>query len=99
MPVDDDEERLVHEVIAEDAARGRGVRDEWAQHVGWHRKEDVWGGGLRGKSDTIKDPRMVTTDSSTQTQTHAKRLVVVLALWGVLWVVIRNWKGKKHRSS
>jgi hypothetical protein len=44
---DDDEERLVREVIAESPVEGVGIRDEWAQKVGWHRKEDV-AAGLRG---------------------------------------------------
>jgi hypothetical protein len=39
--VDDDEERLVREVLAENPVEERGVRDEWKDRVGWHRKEDV----------------------------------------------------------
>ena len=39
--VDDDEELLVREVIAENPVEERGVRDEWAGKVGWHDKVDV----------------------------------------------------------
>ena len=39
--IDDDEEQLVRQVLAENPAEERGVRDEWAGQVGWHRKEDV----------------------------------------------------------
>jgi hypothetical protein len=40
-----DEEALVREVIAENPEKERGVRDEWAHQVGWHRKEDIFLGG------------------------------------------------------
>jgi len=39
--IDDDEEQLVRQVLAENPVEERGVRDEWQQQVGWHRKEDV----------------------------------------------------------
>jgi hypothetical protein len=39
-PTDDDEEKLVQQVLAENPPEDRGKRDEWANHVGWHRKED-----------------------------------------------------------
>ena len=39
-PTDDDEEKLVQQVLAENPPEDRGERDEWAKHVGWHRKED-----------------------------------------------------------
>mmetsp|Transcript_6712 Transcript_6712/g.14671 ORF Transcript_6712/g.14671 Transcript_6712/m.14671 type:complete len:177 (-) Transcript_6712:61-591(-) len=38
---DDDEERLVQQVLEENPPEERGERDEWAAHVGWHRKEDT----------------------------------------------------------
>lgn len=38
---DDDEEALVQQVLAENPVDERGVRDEWVQQVGWHRKEHV----------------------------------------------------------
>ncbi|GAX20376.1 hypothetical protein FisN_9Hu088 [Fistulifera solaris] len=37
----DDEEELVRQVLKESPVEKRGVRDEWSQHVGWHRQEDV----------------------------------------------------------
>lgn len=51
--VNDDEEKLVREVIEENPVEDVGVRAEWVQKVGWNRKEDVFGssraGGLRGR--------------------------------------------------
>jgi hypothetical protein len=49
----DDGAALVQEIIQENPPEDRGERDEWAQRVGWHRKEDVLllgggRGGLRG---------------------------------------------------
>lgn len=44
---DDDVEKLVQQVLAENPVEDRGVREEWNEHVGWHRKEDV-SSGLRG---------------------------------------------------
>jgi hypothetical protein len=38
---EDDEEILVRQVIAESPLVEVGVRDEWNQKVGWHRKENV----------------------------------------------------------
>ena len=39
--VDDDGERLVQQILAENPPDERGERDEWAAHVGWHRREDT----------------------------------------------------------
>lgn len=49
---DDDGEELVAQVISENAAEEQGIREEWAEHVGWHRKEDIFGsrGRLRGSA-------------------------------------------------
>ena len=38
---DDFEESLVHEVIEENPPEEPGVRSEWGDHAGWHRKEYV----------------------------------------------------------
>ena len=35
----DDGAALINEVIEENPPRERGERDEWSEHVGWHRKE------------------------------------------------------------
>lgn len=45
----DDAEALVKEVLAENPPEDRGVREEWNHQVGWHRKENIYG-GLRGKN-------------------------------------------------
>lgn len=48
--VDDEEEKLiVQQVLAENPPEDRGERDEWANHVGWHRKEDI--GVVNAKED------------------------------------------------
>lgn len=45
----DDTEALIREVLAENPPEERGVREEWSRQVGWHRKENIYG-GLRGKN-------------------------------------------------
>jgi hypothetical protein len=37
----DDGEAIAREVLKEDADHDRGVRQEWAAHEGWHRREDT----------------------------------------------------------
>lgn len=37
----DDGEALVQQVLNENPAKDQGVRDEWKDQVGWHRKEDI----------------------------------------------------------
>jgi hypothetical protein len=56
-PPDDDEEKLVQQVLAENPPEDRGERDEWANHVGWHRIEDSGVGVVNLKEDihTKKD--------------------------------------------
>ena len=50
---DDFEESVVRAVLEENPVREQGVRDEWEDHVGWHRKEDVYLRG--GRSHDIPD--------------------------------------------
>lgn len=40
-------EKLVQQVIVENPVEEKGERDEWADHVGWHRTEDIHGVGGR----------------------------------------------------
>lgn len=40
--VDDGIDELVREVILENPPEERGVRPEWKEQVGWHRKEDMY---------------------------------------------------------
>ena len=40
--VDDGIDELVREVIQENPPEERGVRPEWKEQVGWHRKEDMY---------------------------------------------------------
>mmetsp|Transcript_19980 Transcript_19980/g.62617 ORF Transcript_19980/g.62617 Transcript_19980/m.62617 type:complete len:153 (+) Transcript_19980:331-789(+) len=41
----DDGERIAEEVLREDKDHAeKGEREEWAAHVGWHRREDVFAG-------------------------------------------------------
>jgi len=61
QPVDDDEEALVRQVLAENPVEERGVRDEWEGKVGWHRKEDVL--GLRGARKKVETPKVPQIES------------------------------------
>ena len=38
---DDDHRELVREVIEENPPRAQGIRPEWGERVGWHRKEHI----------------------------------------------------------
>lgn len=40
---------LVREVIEENPPVEQGIRPEWAEHVGWHRKENIF--NLRGREN------------------------------------------------
>ena len=40
--VEDDEESLVRQVIAENPMEDAGVREEWKQQIGWHQKENIF---------------------------------------------------------
>ena len=63
-----DEEELVREVLAENPVEERGVRDEWVDHVGWNRKENIHvrheartapllrGSGTQSHAAAIKEP-------------------------------------------
>ena len=79
--VDDDEEQLVRQVIAENPVQERGVRDEWAERVGWHRREDVLllhaaadGGGLRGRGATVRQAAAAPQHPSQQRQQRDARI-------------------------
>ena len=57
---DDDEEKLVKQVIEENPVADVGIRDEWVQKIGWHRKENLLpihrvneGHLLRGGSNSV----------------------------------------------
>lgn len=39
-----EEERIVQEVLRDFPPEDRGLRSEWHEHVGWHRKENLRGG-------------------------------------------------------
>mmetsp|Transcript_2176 Transcript_2176/g.4015 ORF Transcript_2176/g.4015 Transcript_2176/m.4015 type:complete len:133 (-) Transcript_2176:138-536(-) len=38
---EEEEERLVQEVLKEFPPEEKGEREEWNRHVGWHRQEDI----------------------------------------------------------
>lgn len=42
QPQEDDGDVLVQQVIAENSIPEAGVREEWGQKIGWHRKENIF---------------------------------------------------------
>lgn len=56
-----DEEELVRQVLEENPVEERGTRDEWAQHVGWHHREDVH--SLRSREHLIDTTSNITINS------------------------------------
>jgi len=72
--IDDDEEKLVREVIAENPVEEKGERSEWSEHIGWHRKEDIFSPNdkpllrRREKSGAVTAP----LDISDGTKAHRK---------------------------
>lgn len=71
---DDDEERLVREVIAENPVEDVGVREEWVKKVGWHRKEGV---GLRGRIQQLAHTIDRGKHSSSQPDSNSRENGVV----------------------
>ena len=61
----DDGAALVQQVIEENPPEDVGVREEWAAHVGWHRREDV---ALRGGQKDHLRPQ-----KQRQRQQHGKQ--------------------------
>lgn len=49
MASNDEVDDLVLEVIKENPPEEQGLRPEWENHVGWHRKENIF--NLRGHED------------------------------------------------
>ncbi len=49
MASNDELDDLVREVIEENPPEEQGIRPEWAEHVGWHRKENIF--NLRGRKE------------------------------------------------
>mmetsp|Transcript_14402 Transcript_14402/g.30704 ORF Transcript_14402/g.30704 Transcript_14402/m.30704 type:complete len:187 (+) Transcript_14402:116-676(+) len=66
----DFEESLVQAVLEENPPEERGIRDEWKEHVGWHRKENIFlRGGGGGDSVAEKKRKMqheIASDSKIQ---------------------------------
>ena len=70
----DDGAALVNEVIKEYPAQDRGEREEWAAHVGWHRKENIRQ-KLRG-TNINKRQWEQSTNSSSLNEDHTKTTLV-----------------------
>jgi len=49
MASNDELDDIVREVIEENPPEEQGIRPEWQNHVGWHRKENIF--NLRGRED------------------------------------------------
>ncbi len=63
MASNDELDDLVREVIEENPPEEQGVRPEWAEHVGWHRKENIF--NLRGRENE--------KDAASEIQNHPAR--------------------------
>jgi hypothetical protein len=103
--VDDEEEKLVQEVIAENPVEERGVRNEWIEKVGWHRKEVVRLGHPSKKTMPLSEqnnnphptyPGAVATDLRFGTSFWG--IIIILTLISVAWRLWRTLKQKKQRS-
>ena len=77
---DDFEESLVRQVIEENPPEEQGVRPEWEQHAGWHRKEYV---GLRGAEHKQSDANL--GNASVEPTTDAEKNAVTF-MGNKLWV-------------
>ncbi len=68
MAQDDFEESLVQAVLEENPPEERGIREEWKDHVGWHRKENIFlrggGGGDRVSEGRRQMQHKIISDSS-----------------------------------
>eukprot|EP00984_Skeletonema_dohrnii_P026525 scaffold15880_cov113-Skeletonema_dohrnii-CCMP3373.AAC.9 len=53
MASNDELDDIVREVIEENPPEEQGIRPEWQNHVGWHRKENIF--NLRGREDKDAD--------------------------------------------
>lgn len=100
--MDDDGEKLVQEVIAENPVEEKGEREEWALHFGIGRKEDIHvaAGGLRIPSKPA--PTGETNLKQGIVEAHSPYSVPVLAFLavslaciGVRWRHIRG-KSRTH---
>jgi hypothetical protein len=108
-PTDDDEEKLVQQVLAENPPEDRGERDEWAKHVGWHRKEDSGVGIVNPnppKAVTLTNPPKKIEDvskslrgGSRSNEKHgfdASDLLLVLIGIGCVFSALRAMMRKRH---
>jgi hypothetical protein len=43
ITTNDDGEALVQQILDENPSEEAGVREEWKDHIGWHRQEDIRG--------------------------------------------------------
>ena len=92
MPPVVDEEELVREVLEDNPAEDRGVRDEWAAHIGWHRKEDVRGPThIRGATE-IQSKTQVRL--STLTKSEKWILALCLCLLASIALLSRRTRGR-----
>jgi len=108
--IDDDEEKLVRQVLAENPVEERGVRDEWAGKVGWGRKEDVLGlrGGVKRNekkvdlADVLLDKNEGVAKEDTPTQEMAQKGALWVVFFGVVLFAIRfvgvHSRKKERRS-
>lgn len=105
---DDDEEKLVREVIAENPVQERGVRSEWDAQVGWHRKENIRGRlgdpakkhttHLLRTNDRAEKEMMDDDQDSGNAALHLVAFLGIIVAFATAWNMLRIFKKKKHRS-
>jgi len=52
----DDGEELVQQILKENPPEEIGLREEWKDHVGWHRTEDIHSVNVRGRQQERSVP-------------------------------------------
>mmetsp|Transcript_15557 Transcript_15557/g.32868 ORF Transcript_15557/g.32868 Transcript_15557/m.32868 type:complete len:133 (+) Transcript_15557:120-518(+) len=69
---DDFEESLVRAVIEENPPEEQGFREEWNEHTGWHRKEDIY---LRRRQDKHHHNLQQLEDANQEVPMDHKKMV------------------------
>jgi hypothetical protein len=61
---------IVREVIEENPPEEQGIRPEWQNHVGWHRKENIFNLRGRGDKDADATPKELPQNHAVNTESN-----------------------------
>jgi len=93
MAANDELDDLVREVIKENPPEEQGIRPEWQNHVGWHRKENIF--NLRGREDEkdaaakeLYQNHPANTDESNQSLSGLRKVHDLVSLVSIVTMVI-----------